>query len=550
MIAVSSPRSQLHERVANALRRIEMLEAAYETITIGQLVSMRARTHSSVTAIDIFERGERATYEEMDRWSNKYAHALRAFGVRKGDRLGVMLPNSIEFPILWFALAKLGAVLVPINMRYSSRDVEYVLSDTQAKFALIDQSAWDVFSAMDPWPQDLTQERLIFLGQPSTRATTTFEKLLKGVGESPVDDDIRADDLLNIAYTSGTTGPPKGCMLTHDYWGVGSYAAVCGDFQPYKRYLSTLPFFYGDPQGLLLKSYRQGGTLYVAQQVNSPLVMSWVEKYGIEACSLPEVTARQYEGTDHTSTCLKQVAQLGTWRTETVRRIRERLGLRCSDSYSMTEAGYCTQMPDIRQMDGSGSVGIRSPFRELRLTNEDGTPTAVGEVGELWVRGRGLFNGYWNKPKANAAAFQGQWFKTADLLRRDEFMFYWFVGRKKDMIRGTFGENISAREIEATIREIPWIAEVAAVPIRDVNRGEEIKIYVELTERVMPADAAVEHIVRHARARLAAVKVPRYIAFIQALPRSTSSNKVAKRELMNVVDPIAGAYDSEQQRWR
>ncbi|MDF0498981.1 AMP-binding protein [Bradyrhizobium yuanmingense] len=113
------PRNQLQALVANAFRKIEMLESAYETITIAQLVSMRARTHGSTTAIDVFERGERATYSEMDRWSNKYARALRVFGVRKHDRIRVMLPNRIAFPILWFAIAKLGAVIVPINMRYT-----------------------------------------------------------------------------------------------------------------------------------------------------------------------------------------------------------------------------------------------------------------------------------------------------------------------------------------------------------------------------------------------------------------------------------------------
>ncbi|MGL3210623.1 AMP-binding protein [Bradyrhizobium sp. BR 1433] len=141
MMVLKSAPSDLQDRVEIALGRLDALEFAYETTTLGQLVSMRARTHGSAIAIDIFERGERATYAEMDRWSNSYAHALRAFGVRKGDRVGVMLPNRIEFPILWFALAKLGAIVAPINMRYTPREVEYVLSDTQAKFAIVDESA-------------------------------------------------------------------------------------------------------------------------------------------------------------------------------------------------------------------------------------------------------------------------------------------------------------------------------------------------------------------------------------------------------------------------
>ncbi|MGY3361745.1 acyl-CoA synthetase (AMP-forming)/AMP-acid ligase II [Bradyrhizobium sp. GM0.4] len=220
---LKSKNNQLQDRVASALRKIKTLEAAYKSTTIGQLVSMRARTHGSTAAIDVFGRGERATYSEMDRLSNKYAHALRAFGVRKHDRIGVMLPNRIVFPVLWFAIAKLGAVMVPINMRYTPREIEYVLSDTQAKFAVVDETANSVFSSMEPWPQDLAKERVILVGQCSDGTAIALDKLLNGVEDRPVNEDIRPDDLLNIQYTSGTTGFPKGCMLTHDYWGVSSY---------------------------------------------------------------------------------------------------------------------------------------------------------------------------------------------------------------------------------------------------------------------------------------------------------------------------------------
>ncbi|WP_024511564.1 class I adenylate-forming enzyme family protein [Bradyrhizobium sp. ARR65] len=540
----------LRDRVANALRKIEALESAYETITVGQLVSRRAQTHASTTAIDVFERGERATYAEMDRWSNKYANALRAFGVRKCDRVAVILPNRIEFPILWFALAKLGAVLVPINMRYTPREIEYVLSDTQAQFAVIDESAWPVFSAIDPWPQDLAKERVLLVGQSWAEPTTTLDELLKGVGHAPVNEDIRPDDLLNIQYTSGTTGFPKGCMLTHDYWGVHSYASASRDYQPYERYLSASPFYYGDGPGHLLRSYRQGGTLHLAPHLSSTGLIGWIKKYRIEWCPFPELITRRHEATADSLAFLKQVGQPDPWSPDTVRRFRDRCGVRSVDCFGMTEIGYGIIMPDIEEMDHSGSVGIRAPFRALRLVNEDGSPTPIGEVGELWVKGRAIFKGYWNRPEANADAFEGEWFKTGDLLRRDELGYYWFVGRKKDMIRRAGDENISAREVEAVIREISEIADVAAVPVRDDERVEEVKIYVELKEGVAPDDVPVERILEHARARLAVFKVPRYIAFTRALPRTTSSNKVLKRELINVSDPFAGAYDSEQKRWR
>ncbi|WP_271627567.1 class I adenylate-forming enzyme family protein [Bradyrhizobium sp. CCBAU 11445] len=533
--------------MANALRKIEALEAAYQTTTVGQLVSMRARTHGSTTAIDVFERGERATYLEMEQWSNKYARALQAFGVRKGDRVGVMLPNRIEFPIFWFALAKLGAVLVSVNMRYTHREIEYVLSETQAKFAIVDELVWPVFSAMEPWPRDLAQERVIVVGQSSDKST--FHKLVTEADASPLNEEVGPDDLANIAYTSGTTGFPKGCMLTHDYWGVTSYAHAYTDLQPYKAYLCVGPFTYAESPSLLLKSYRQGGTLYLAPQLSSTRFVDWLKKYRIEWCGFPELIARQTEA-DRVFTDLRQVGHFGGWNPEAVRRFRKQFAVHGQAGYGMNEIGYGTQMPaEIEEMEESGSNGIRSPFRQLQLVNDDGSPTPAGEVGELWVKGRAIFKGYWNNPEATAAVFEGEWFKTGDLFRRDELGFHWLVGRKKEVIRRS-SENIAAREVEAIIREIPQIADVAAVPVPDAKRGEEVKIYVELTHDVTRSDLLVEHILEHARARLAAFKVPRYIAFAESLPRTTSTNKVLKRELTNIKDPLAGTYDAEEKRWR
>jgi acyl-CoA synthetase (AMP-forming)/AMP-acid ligase II len=204
---------------------------------------------------------------------------------------------------------------------------------------------------------------------------------------------------------------------------------------------------------------------------------------------------------------------------------------------------------DITELNESASVGLRAPFRDSRLVNEDGSPTPVGELGELWVRGRGLFKGYWNRPDANAASFDGEWFKTGDLMRQDELGFFWLCGRKKEMIRRS-SENIAAHEVETVICEIAGVAGAAAVPVKDAKRGEEVKVFVELKRGVTCEDLPVERILEHARAHLAAFKVPRYVAYIDTIPRITSSNKALKRELIDVSDPLAGVYDGEEKRWR
>ncbi|WP_038937164.1 class I adenylate-forming enzyme family protein [Bradyrhizobium japonicum] len=537
----------LQDRIADAVHRVETLESSYATITVPQLISMRARTHPSNIAIEIFERDERATYEEMDRWSNRYANALRAFGVRKGDRVAVMLPNRIEFPLLWFACAKLGAVLVGINMRYTSREVEYVLGDTQARFAFVDESAWPVVSTIESWPKDLARERVIIVGQPVDGNVATLDRFLETAGDSPVEDEVRPEDVLVIASTSGTTGFPKGVPLTHDSFAMGTYILACMDNQRYNRYLCWNPFFYTWGQWQILGTYWRGATLYAAQRLSSRRFVDWIEKYRIEWCAMPKPIAESIDGVP---TCLKGVLRLDGWSVDTIRRFRERYGVHShGHGYAMTEIGCGTIFFDLPETQDASFVGLRAPFRELRLVNEDGGPAPVGEVGELWVKGRAIFTGYWNQSEANSKLFERDWFKTGDLLRCDANGFYWFAGRKKDMIRRS-SENIAAGEVEAIIRELPEIADVAAVPVPDAVRGEEIKICVELKEGLAPADLPVERILEHARARLARFKVPRYIAFIPALPRTVASNKVLKRELAATSEPLAGAYDSEEKRWR
>lgn len=520
-------------------------------MTVGQLVERGARHHAGKVALDFFERHERATYAEMAQVCDRYAKALKAFGVRKGDRVGLMLPNRIEFPIAWFALAKLGAVIVPINMRYTPREVEYVLSDTQAKFAMIDESAWPSFSAMDPWPAALAMERVVVVGESPDSRATSLTHLLQGAAEAPLQEEVSPGDLLTIQYTSGTTGFPKGCMLTHDYWNVTSYASACRDFERYERYMCWSPFYYVDGSHLLLKAYWQGGTLYMPNQLSLSRFADWLKTYRIEWVQLPELIVREPASADGASVCLKQVHQFGSWSAGAMQLFRDRFGGRSNGYYGMTEIGAGTQYPiEVEEMAQAGSLGMRAPFRELELRNEDGSPTRDGEVGELWVKhGRAVMLGYWNRPEVNAEQFRDGWFRTGDLMRRNALGFYWLVGRTKDMIRRS-GENIASREVEAVMRELPGIADVAVVPVPDARRGEEVKLFVQVMEGMQRSDVPVDRILGHARERLAVFKVPRYIAFIDQLPRTATSNKITKRELVEIPDPLAGVYDAEEQRWR
>jgi acyl-CoA synthetase (AMP-forming)/AMP-acid ligase II len=527
-----------------AQEQISAIEAAYEAMTIGQLVSLRARTHGSKTAINLFERGEQATFAELDNWSNRCANALSAVGVKKGDRVAAMLPNRIEYPILWFALAKLGAVIVPVNTRYTAREVEYVLSDTQAAFAVVDHSVLQTFRAMEPWPAALN--KVFVVGGAEEEQKSSWTDLLGNASDAPVASDVSPLDIINIQFTSGTTGFPKGCILTQEYWMVSVCGSVLQDRRPYERYLSWQAFSYVDAQMQILRSIWQGGTLFLASQMSSSKFLAWLIEHRIQWCAFPELVVCQPETPSDRETSLDLVHCQGGWNEEAIRRLMERFGVVGHNNYGSTEMGWGTITPGATIWESAG-FGVGAPFRSLRLVDEEGIDIKAGSVGELWISGRGMFSGYWNRPDANAELFEGEWFKTGDLMRRDEAGFYWLVGRTKDMIRRS-GENIAAREVESVIRELPQVEDVAAIAVKDSKRGEEVKVVIELKAGLTNADVSPEDVIAHTAGRLATFKIPRYIAFVTSLPR-TSSNKIQKSSLSGVADPLAGSYDREVGRW-
>ncbi|PPC74211.1 long-chain fatty acid--CoA ligase [Pokkaliibacter plantistimulans] len=542
--------SDLAQRVAEAHLQTCTFENEYITVTVPQIIASAASEHGMKTAIEFFDRDERLSYTELELGSNRVANALRTAGVGKGDRVAVMLPNRPEFPLIWVACAKLGAIFVPLNMRYTPREIRFVLADTQARFAIVDQTCWPTFSEIQPLPETLAPQGVILVGEEETEGLRNLAQLLEDATNTPVETDLTADDIMTIQYTSGTTGFPKGCILTHDYWGIVSAVQASRLLRKYQRHLCWAPLSYADGMIHFLSACRDGATVYMPARLSSTRFMDWLKSYRIEWTSMPELIARQPASPVDNEICLEQFQfGGGTWQPSSIENFAARVAARGNGFYGLTETAYATLPPNsTNEMTLLGASGLCAPFREIRLTDESGEPVPTGEVGELWVRGRGMFKGYWNRTEANAELFAGDWFKTGDLLRMDAHGFIYFSGRKKDMIRRS-NENISAREVEAVICELPEVAAVAAVPVKDVERGEEVKIWIELKEgKTAPP---IELILEHARTRLAAFKVPRYITFAPSLPRVVSNpNKVNKIELMDMQNPLADTYDAAEDVWR
>lgn len=538
-------------KVAAERARSRALEARYVVTTIGAFLASRAAELADKPLLDVFERGETATYAEADRRANRIANALAALGVAKGDRVAVMSPNRVDYPLIWFALAKLGAVHVPVNTRYTPREIAYVCNDAGVSLAIVDRALVDVFLAMEGRPAGLPDERVLVLDGEPPAGSRDYAALVAAASESSLPDrGVAPDDLMNIQYTSGTTGFPKGCMLTHDYWMLTGQTAFFWDAEPAERLLTAQPFFYMDPQWQLIKTLVAGGTLFIAPQLSSTRYIGWLKRTRADWCQFPLLMTRQPEAPDDGATALRQTATFG-WDPETCRMFARRFKAIAREGFGMTEIGLATWMPvALEEMADSASVGLDAPFRETTIRDDAGRPVAPGERGELWVRGRSIFKGYWNRPDANAESFRAAedgglpWFRTGDLFEADAHGFLWLVGRLKDMIRRS-SENIAAREVEAVVREMPEVEDCAAVPVPDLKRGEEVKIYVQLKDGIARDAVPPEAILAHCRQRLAAFKVPRFYAYVESFPR-TVSNKIEKRNLVaGVADLTVDAWDSE-----
>jgi long-chain acyl-CoA synthetase/crotonobetaine/carnitine-CoA ligase len=521
--------------------------------SLGAFVGSCAELHGDKIVGRWFEDGLALTYRELDAGADRLASSLVGIGVRKGTHVAVMLPNLPAFPLTWVALGRIGAVMVPVNTSYTGEEVSFIVNDSDAQFVVVDGAFLETVRAMPRRPSILVDANIVVHGATAPENMHSWEALLfDGALPYEPSEAVRRTDLLNLQYTSGTTGFPKGCMLTHDYWVMLAYNAAY--FGPkdadIKNVLIWAPFFYMDPMWQFLMALTRGGTAFVARRMSLTRFLDWVREYEIHFCIFPEPALKQQPpGPADKEVHLKHVSIYG-WREDARREVEERFGLAARECYGMTEIGSASVLPSsATHMAYQRCCGLPAPFRELKIVDENGKPVPPGQVGELWVAGRSLLWGYYKRPEANAESFRGRWFRTGDLFRQDENGYLFIMGRIKDMIRRG-GENIAAQEVEAALRDLPEVEEAAVVPVPDPLRREEVKAYLKLRAGKRPEDVPPDAVLRHCETRLAKFKIPRYIAYVDDFPR-TPSRKIQKKQLIaQSTDLRLGAYDRQDGCWR
>jgi crotonobetaine/carnitine-CoA ligase len=511
--------------------RRRLIESAPLPANIAALIDEAADAAGDRMAWDFFESGEKTTYAELRRRVHGLARSLSAIGVRKGTHVAVMLPNVTAFPLTWLAIGTLGAVMIPVNVGYQPRELRYVLQTGDAEYAVIDHAYLAMLEAcMAEGGLRIAKQNLVVWGQAED-GVHDWEGLAQPTEERFVaPEPVGLDDLLNIQFTSGTTGFPKGCMLTQRYWLTSGKVNAFRDGRDYRRILASTPMYYMDPQWLLLMAFYHRATIYVAARQSTSRFTSWIRQHEIEFCLFPFLVFKNPPGPEDRLDSLIRGNIYGV-APAIHAKLEERFDFCAREAFGMTELGSAMFMPiEATDMVGSGSCGLPSPFRECRIVDEQDQPVAPGEVGELCVRGPGIMLGYYKNPEATARALRGGWFHTGDLFRQDERGYFYIVGRQKDMIRRS-SENIAAREVESVINSIPVVLESAAVPVPDDTRGEEVKAYIVLRDPQGSGDEVLEEIIKGCQAQLARFKVPRYFSFRTELPK-TPSLKVAKQSLL------------------
>lgn len=478
--------------------------------------------------------GERLTFADVDARTTEIALALRELGTQPGDRVAVMLRNQPEFPLIWLALAKLGAVLVPVNINYRELDGAHVLAHSGARFAVAADEFVELLTTIAP--------------QTKLERVLTIADLTHSGGEYPVFTAV-AEQPANLQYTSGTTGAPKGCVLPHRYWttlAVGlatDFPSVADD----DVLLTAQPFHYIDPQWNVALGLAAGATLVVLDRFHPSTFwdkvreheVTWFYCLGLMPTLLLRIPASDADK-QHKVRAIGASAIPRDLHAE----LEARWGAPWYEAFGMTETGGDIRVreEDHDELVGTGCIGSPSRDREAMIAGEDGKPLPRGETGQLLIRGIGLMHGYHDDPEATARAFEGGWFHTGDLASMDDQGRVYYVGRTKDMIRRS-GENVSADEVERALLLHPDVTLAAVIAVPDELRGEEIKAYVVGTAE------DPEALAEFCASKLAYFKVPRYWAFADSLPL-TPSERVAKGELRKVADLVAGSYDRTEKRWR
>jgi long-chain acyl-CoA synthetase len=520
--------------------------------SVTALLAEAMRTYADKPAFHA--AGSTLSYAEVDRLSTAFAAYLqKVVGVRKGDRVAVMLPNLPAFPITFIAITKLGAVQVNVNPQYTARELEHQLNDAGVEVIV-------AFNGSTPTLAEVigsTRVKTVVtaglgdgtaadIPSPSvdprlTAAMTLSAAIAQGAGLDLAPTTISGEDLLFLQYTGGTTGPSKGAALSHRNLiaNIEQFKAFMPDaLRPGQEVIVTaiplyhifalmvnfLSYFSVGAENWLVANPRDMGGFIDVLKAARPTVFTGVNTLYAGLATHPRLA--EVDWSRLRLSVGGGAAVIGStserWKAATGSFIREGYGL----SETSPVLSFNPQFIEAF----SGTTGLPMPSTDIRLLNDEDHEVGIGEAGEICVKGPQVMRGYWEKPEANAKAFTADgYFRTGDVGVFDERGFLKIVDRKKDMVIVS-GFNVYPNEVEAVATACPGVAECACIGVPDDKTGEAVKLFVVMAPGSGLTDAAL---IAHCRSGMAAYKVPKIVRFIDALPKSTVG-KILRRELREV----------------
>jgi fatty-acyl-CoA synthase len=505
---------------------------------------MISRVHSLAKPIDrdrtaLVFRDKRLSYWELNTRVNQVANSLTGLGVVKGDRVACLLYNCVEYWEIYFSCAKLGAIMVPLNFRLAPPELEFAINDSDPRVLIFGESFQDVVRGLE---NDLPGVECFIGLESEGEALKNFdedgrhkkyERLLEGDDTEP-ETEVGFEDDLFIMYTSGTTGRPKGSVWTHGnaLWFSVSQIVTFGYRADDVSLLSGPLYHVGALQDISMPTFHMGGTCVLLQSrgFDAHSVLQLISKEKVtktllfpvmlyEILSLPDLD--QYD-----LSCFEQVLTGGEpVPVPTIRSFQQKLpGTDLIQGYGLTEGtGIATACLAEYAIEKAGSAGKPLLNVDVRIADDEGNSLVHGETGEILVKSPVVSKGYWRRPEANAETFVDGWCHTGDLGRLDDDGFLYIEGRKKDMIISG-AENIYPAEIENVLYQHPKIHEATVIGVPDQRWGEAV---MAIIVKRPGEDLTEEEVVDFCKERMAGYKKPRYVDFVDSLPR-TPSQKVQK----------------------
>ncbi|MHC1563043.1 fatty acyl-CoA synthetase [Actinomycetospora sp. C-140] len=494
--------------------------------SIGSLLARTAIKYPQKTAV--VHRDTRRTFAELDTDANRAANALATRGVVRDQRVAIHSHNSYAFVVAYFALARLGAISVPVNFNFVPSEVRYVLDDSGATAAIVEDALVDTFEAAG-----IEVPLRIVVGNRT--GGTSFDDLLAHGDASEPDLAIGDDDPVQLLYTSGTTSAPKGAIMTTRNL-IAQYVSdiVDGEYHRDDVELHALPLYHcAALHDFLTPDVYLGATSVVVDSADPETILATVEAERITKMFCPPtVWIRLLRSpafdTHDLSSLRKGYYGAAIMPVAVLEELGRRLpDIRLFNYYGQTElAPNATVLFPEEQISKAGTAGRPSLNVETRLHDDEDRPVPVGQVGEIVHRTPHAMRGYWGKPEATAEVFKNGWFHSGDLGVMDADGYLTIVDRKKDIII-TGGENVASREVEDAIYTHAAVSEVAVFGVKHPEWIEAVAAAVVLRDGER---AEAGEIVAHARGRLAGFKAPKYVVLVDELPKNPSG-KILKREL-------------------